>query len=94
VDVIPSTGTCVGGGCAGSEVSVLGWIEVRAAVTGSVEVMIKGVGVNIVSSLNLELQPVYKRITTVKITLENRMDTGRFYRLSHACGTCISELFM
>jgi len=56
--------------------------------------MIKEVGVDIVSSLNLELQPVYKRITTVKITLENRMDTGGFYRLSHACGTCVSELFI
>jgi hypothetical protein len=42
----------------------------------------KGVGVTIVSSLNLELQPVYKRIKTMKITLENRMDTPGFYRLS------------
>ena len=77
----------------GSEISV-GGLGVSVTVTGSVEVMIKGVDVKIVSSLNLELQPVYKRIKTVKITLENRMDTGRFYRLSHACGTCVSELFI
>ena len=53
-----------------------GWVAV------AVKVIEKGVGVTIVSSLNLELQPVYKRIKTVKITLENRMDTPGFYRLS------------
>jgi hypothetical protein len=93
VDVIPST-ACTAVGCAGSGVSVGEGLGVSGTVTGSVEVMIKGVGVNVVSSLNLELQPVYKRIKTVKITLENRMDTVRFYRLSHACGTCVSELFI
>jgi hypothetical protein len=35
-----------------------------------------------VSSLALDLQPVYKRIKTVKITLENRLVTLGFYRLS------------
>ena len=60
----------------------------------AVKVIRKGVEVNIVSSLNVELQRVYKRIKTVKITLENRIDTGRFYRLSYTCGTCVSELFM
>jgi hypothetical protein len=38
----------------------------------------KGVVVNIISSLRLELQPVYKRIRTMKITLENRMGTAGF----------------
>jgi hypothetical protein len=42
--------------------------------------MTRRVGVAIVSSLKLELQPVYKRIKIVKITLEDRMDTLRFYR--------------
>lgn len=46
------------------------WVAVDIKVIG------KEAGVNIVSSLNLELQPVYKRIKTVKITLENRMDTA------------------
>ena len=78
VEVIPSTGVCAAVGCAGSGVSVCGGTEVGVAVDGSVDVMIAGVGVKIVSSLSLELQPVYKRIKTVKITLENRMDTVRF----------------
>jgi hypothetical protein len=78
VEVIPSTGVCGAVGCAERGVSVWGGTDVGLAVAGSVEVMITGVGVKIVSSLSLELQPVYKRIKTVKITLENRMDTVRF----------------
>jgi hypothetical protein len=42
--------------------------------------MTRSVGVDTVSSLNLELQPVYKRIRIVQITLENRIDTPGFYR--------------
>jgi len=41
-----------------------------------------GVEVDPSPSLTVELQPVYKKIKTVKITLENRMGTVRFYRLS------------
>jgi hypothetical protein len=78
VDVIPSTGTSVG--CAGIGVSLSEGAGVWVAV--AVKGTEKGVGVTIVSSLNLELQPVYKRIKTVKITLENRMGTLGFYRLS------------
>jgi len=81
VDVIPSTGALAG--CAGSGVAVSVGRAGGVAVAGSVDVMIAGVGIDIVSSLSLELQPVYKRIKTVKITLENRMDTLRFYRLSY-----------
>jgi hypothetical protein len=80
VDVIPSTGSFVG--CAGNGITVSVGVAVKVGVVASVDVVMKGVGVNIVSSLSLELQPVYKRIKTVKITLENRMDTLRFYRLS------------
>jgi hypothetical protein len=47
-------------------------------VIGNVEVMTSCVGVDIGSSLGVELQPVYRRIKTVKITLENRIGTGRF----------------
>jgi len=81
VDVIPSTGALTG--CAGSGVAVSVGTAGEVAVAGNVDVTITGVGVGIVSSLSLELQPVYKRIKTVKITLENRMDTLRFYRLSY-----------
>jgi hypothetical protein len=53
--------------------------EARGAwVAGSVDVMTRCVGVDIGSSLGVELQPVYRRIKTVKITLENRIDTERF----------------
>ena len=59
-------------------------MSVGGKVAGSVKVMTGDVGVEIgpSPSLTLELQPVYKKIRTVKITLENRMDTIRFYRFS------------
>jgi hypothetical protein len=74
VDVIPSTGTIVG--CAGIGVLVCEGAGVWVAV--AVNVIEKVVVVTIVSSLNLELQPVYKRIKMMKITLEDRMDTAGF----------------
>jgi hypothetical protein len=62
-------------GWAGSGVVVSDGIGV--CVADSVDVITRSVGVDIGSSLRLELQPVYKRIKIVKITLENRIDTGR-----------------
>jgi hypothetical protein len=78
VEVVPSTELIVGAG-GGVAVSV----ETGDRVAGSVKVMTGDVGVEIGPSLNLVLQPVYKKIRRVKITLENRMDTIRFYRLSY-----------
>jgi hypothetical protein len=79
VDVTPPTGPGVG--VAGRGVTVSDAKVVL--VTGSLEAVTRGVGVEMVSSLGLDLQPVYRRIKTVKITLENRLDTLRFYRLSY-----------
>ena len=77
VEVIPSTGVARSAvGCAGIGVPISEGEGVWVAV--AVKVIEKVVGVTIVSSLNLELQPVYKKIKTVQITLENRMDTTRF----------------
>jgi len=80
VEVVPSTGIIVGAG-GGVTVSV----GAGGRVAGSVKVITGGVGVDIgfSPSLNLGLQPVYKKIRRVKITLENRMDTIGFYRLSY-----------
>jgi hypothetical protein len=75
VDVIPSTGVCVAVGCAGSGVAVCDGTGIWVA--GNVKVATRAAGVDIISSLRLELQPVYRRIKTLKITLENRMDTGK-----------------
>ena len=81
VEVIPSTGAGVGVGCAASGVTVFEGAGVRVAEV--VERLTRGVRVDMVSSLVLDLQPVYKRIETVKITLENRLVTLGFYRLSY-----------
>jgi hypothetical protein len=80
VEVIPSTGVGVGVGCATGGVTVFEGAGVRVA--DGLDGMTRGVGVDMVSSLALDLQPVYKRIKTVKITLENRLVTLGFYRLS------------
>jgi len=69
-------GACAAVGCTGSAVAVGDGTGIWVA--GSVEAMTRAVGVDIMSSLRLELQPVYRRIKTLKITLENRMDTGKF----------------
>ena len=76
LEVTPSTNACAVADGARSGVSVAIGIEVRVA--GEVEVTIREVGVPIVSSLRLELQPVYKSIKRMQITLENRIDTTRF----------------
>jgi hypothetical protein len=80
VEVIPSTGAGVGVSCAASGVTVFEGTGVRVA--DAVDRLTRGVRVDMVSSLVLDLQPVYKRIKTVKITLENRLVTLGFYRLS------------
>jgi hypothetical protein len=71
---MPSTGVCVAVGGKGVAVPNASGV----CVGGSMDVMTRCVGVDIGSSLDVELQPVYRRIKTVKITLENRIDTGRF----------------
>ena len=88
VEVIPSTGGTVGWGEAGSEVCNGAGI----IVPGSVEVMTGGVWVGIISPGMREVQLVL-RIRITMAMLEKRMDTAGFYRLSHACGTCVSNLF-
>ena len=77
VVVVPSTGIIVGAG-GGVAVSV----GMGGKVAGSVKVMMGDVGVEIGPSLKVVLQPVYKKIKRVKITLGNRIGTIRFYRLS------------
>jgi hypothetical protein len=74
VEVTPSTGGATVVGWSGSGVADGAGVW----VAGRVDVIMKGVGVDILSSLRSELQPVYKKIKRMKTTLENRIDTAAF----------------
>jgi hypothetical protein len=76
VEVIPSTGIWVVGAKVVGGAAVSDGSGVCVAVAA--EVLTRSVGVDIGSSLDGVLQPVYKRINRVKITLENRIDTEGF----------------
>lgn len=75
VEVMPSTGICVAVGWAGGG----GTVSERTGVcvAEDVAVLTRAAGVDITASLRSELQPVYRRIKTLKITLENRIDTAK-----------------
>ena len=88
VEVIPSTGETIGWGEGESGVSD----EAVVIVPGSVEVITGNIWVGVISPWTPEAQLMLRIRITMAIP-EKRMDTEGFYRLFHACGTCVSKLF-